>query len=152
MPIAAAVLLLAATPADSPRAFVERVYRLYHTPDFNPFEHGDRYFTPQLAKAMNDDATMDPGEVGMLDYDPLCQCQDDSGMHTKVLALSQKGSTADARVAVYFGTRDQRDIHLKLERTRAGWRIADVVTKDEPSLFADLIKSNRQRRAQKAKR
>lgn len=153
MPIAIAALLLAASaPADSPRGFVEGVYRLYRTPDFNPFEHPERYFTPRLARALDDDATMDPGEVGLLDYDPLCQCQDDSGMRTKVQAVTQRGGTADARVSVYFGSRDQRDIHVKLERTPKGWRIADVVTRDEPSLLADLVKSNRERRAQKRRK
>jgi hypothetical protein len=153
MPIAIAALLLAASaPADSPRAFIEGVYQRYRSADFNPFEHPERYFTPKLAKALDDDATIDPGEVGMLDYDPLCQCQDDSGMRTKVQAVTQRGATADARVSVYFGSRDQRDIHVKLERTRAGWRIADVVTRDEPSLLADLVKSNRERRAHKKTR
>jgi len=153
MPMAIAALLLAgAAPADSPRAFIEQVYRLYRSADFNPFEHHERYFTPRLAKALDDDATMDPGEVGMLDYDPLCQCQDDSGMRTKVQAVSERGSSADARVSVYFGSSDQRDIHVKLERTAKGWRIADVAAKDEPSLLADLVKSNRERRAEKGRK
>jgi hypothetical protein len=153
MPIAiAALLLAAASPPAGPQAVVEGVYALYRNPDFNTFDHAERYFTPKLAKAMNDDATMDPGEVGFLDYDPLCQCQDDSGMKTKVRSETQKGNTADVRVAVYFGTRDQRDIRLKLERTPAGWRIADIATKDDPSLLAELIKSNRDRRAEKHKR
>jgi hypothetical protein len=153
MPIAIAALLLAASaPTDSPRGFLEGVYQRYRSADFNPFEHPERYFTPKLAKALDDDATIDPGEVGLLDYDPLCQCQDDSGMRTRVQAVSQRGATADARVSVYFGSSDQRDIRVKLERTAKGWRIADVAAKDEPSLLADLVKSNRERRTQKRRK
>jgi hypothetical protein len=68
-------------------------------------------------------------------------------MRSRIISLSAKGASASARVLVSFaGTSDTRDIRLKLARTPAGWRIADVGTKSEQSLLHDLLEANRKAR------
>ncbi|MEA3034049.1 MAG: hypothetical protein QOH86_2065, partial [Sphingomonadales bacterium] len=48
------------------------------------------------------------------------------------------------RVALRFGD-DRRLLTLRLARTSAGWRIADVATPDSASLLLDLEAANRRR-------
>jgi hypothetical protein len=51
--------------------------------------------------------------------------------------------SADALVHVDLGIGAARDLRLKLVLTGSGWRIADVGSKDEPSLLGALRRSNR---------
>ena len=54
------------------------------TPDYNPFDQPERVFAPPLLAAINEDARLANGEVGYLDGDPLCQCQDAAGLKARV--------------------------------------------------------------------
>ena len=137
--------LAAANPVanESPRAFVERLYASYANEDYSPFEHPERVFAPGLLAAINEDSKLANGEVGFLDADPICQCQDTSGMRSSVASVTGSRGQATARVTVSWqGTKDRQDIRLKLTRTPAGWRIADVSTADEPSLLKDMQEAN----------
>ena len=140
-----AAVVAAAAPAgvqgQSARAFVERIYAGYAQDGFNPLEHIDRYFAPPIAKEIRDDSA--GGEVGYLDGDPLCDCQDFSGLKPRIESVRARGSAADARIVLDFGTGDARTVILHLVRTKGGWRVADVTTKEEPSLLAALRRSNR---------
>jgi hypothetical protein len=68
-------------------------------------------------------------------------------MRSRIVSIIPNEAGATARVVVDFaGSSDNRDIRLKLVRTRAGWRIDDVGTKAEPSLLNDLLKANHKAR------
>jgi len=141
------LFLAAAIAGESPRAFVERAYSSYRRSDFSPLERPGRIFAPPLAAAILEDQKLAHGEVGFLDGDPLCDCQDTGGMHTRIVSLAKNAAGVSARVSVHFtGTSESRDIRLKLVRTPLGWRIADVGTKSEPSLLKDLLEANRKAR------
>jgi hypothetical protein len=139
----------AAQPAaDSPKAFMERTYAQYRDAKFNPFDHPDRYFAPPLSSAIREDSRLAKGEVGYLDGDPICQCQDPDGMHASVTGVSAQGrDKAVVRVSIGWSHDKPRPARFTLVRTRRGWRIADVGSADEPSLLDALEKSNRQQRA-----
>jgi hypothetical protein len=135
--------------SESPRAFVERLYANYAHDDYSPFVHPDRVFAPELNAAIKEDERLANGEVGFLDGDPLCDCQDTGGMRSSVASVTGSRGQATARVTVSWeGTTDHRDIRLKLVRTPGGWRIADVGTQEEPSLLHDLREANRKARKQ----
>jgi len=141
--------LAAANPAanESPRAFVERLYASYSNEDYSPFEHPERVFAPALLAAINEDSKLANGEVGFIDADPICQCQDTAGMRSSVASVTGSRGQATARITLSWqGTKDRRDVRLRLTRTPAGWRIADVITTDEPSLLHDLQEANRKAR------
>ena len=139
----------AAQSAETPRQFVTRVYASYRSPDFSPFTHPTRYFAPQLVAAMKEDARLAHGEVGYLDSDPVCQCQDSTGLNADVAMLSRPSpGTAKAKIHIAFEGGDIRDFWLDLVHTGRGWRIADVNSADEPSLLAALDKANREARAE----
>lgn len=142
----AAALLAAAPPADSPRAFVERLYAGYRDPDYNPLAHPRRIFAKPLVAAIREDSRLSRDEVGYMDADPLCQCQDAAGLRPQIREVSRTtSSTATVHVLLDFGGSDPRDLRLRLVRTAAGWRVADVVTADEPSLLEALGRFNRRR-------
>ena len=142
------ILLAAASAAsETPRAFVERLYAGYRNEHYSPFDQTEPVFAPQLEAAIKEDERLADGEVGFLDFDPICDCQDTGGMHSQVISVSGSGRTATAHVILRWGdTSDNRDISLKLVRTAAGWRVADVSTPEEPSLLHDLEQANRRAR------
>jgi hypothetical protein len=142
--VVSALLAPAAAQAESARAFVQRVYAGYAREDFNSLDHIDRYFAPPLAAAIRDDERLADGEVGYLDGDPLCDCQDFSELKPRIERVRMHGrAAADARILLDFGTSDARIVSLQLVLTKGGWRVADVATKEEPSLLGALRRSNR---------
>jgi hypothetical protein len=141
--------LAAAHQAESPRAFLQRIYAGYAHANYNPLDHPDRVFAPRLTAAIREDERLAKGEVGYLDGDPVCQCQDPDGLHAKVARVTQQGpAKAQAEVIVDFTDSTARRLRFSLVRTAAGWRIADVAVSDEPSLLRAIETSNRKQRAQ----
>jgi hypothetical protein len=144
----AALLAPAAAPAETPRAFVARVYAAYRNENFSPFTHPERLFTPPFVAALKEDARLFRGEVGYIDADPICQCQDTGGLRAEIREVRQPSpAAAEVRVTLRFGGSDARSIQLKLARTAAGWRIADIAAADEPSFLRGLEASNRRKRS-----
>lgn len=137
-------------PPDGPRAFVTRLYAAYRDPDYSPLRRPDRVFAPAFVAALKEDARLFRDEIGFIDADPICQCQDPGGMKAEVTAVARSGpAAAMVRVALRFGSADRRDVGLKLVRTPAGWRVADIASADEPSFLADLQAWNRRARARR---
>lgn len=142
-------MLLAATPAaETPRAYMERIYASYRHKDFSPFDHPNLYFAPRLLAAIREDARLAHGEVGYVDGDPICQCQDTDGLHAKVAKVTWQGAAkASAEVVLDFTGSTARRVNFSLVRTGAGWRIADVSSPGERSFLGAIEKSNRKIRA-----
>lgn len=141
-------LLVAAAPAtETPKAYMERVYASYRDKDFSPFDHPNLYFAPRLLGAIKEDARLAHGEVGYVDGDPICQCQDTDGLHAKVAKVTTQGAKALAEVVLDFTDSTARRVKFSLVRTGAGWRIADVWSPDERSFLGAIEKSNREMRA-----
>ena len=142
----AAALLAAAPPAETPRAFLESVYAGYSDEDYSPLARPRRVFARPLVAAIKEDGRLSDGEVGYMDADPLCQCQDHSGLRPLIGQVAGDSKTATADIALNFSGSDRRDIEVKLVRSGAGWRIADIATADEPSLLESLRRFNARRR------
>lgn len=147
--------LTLATPATSAaqdlpaaRAFVAHLYRAYARgePDYLDREAG-RVFAPRLlALIRRDRATTPAGEVGVLDGDPVCDCQDADGLkvgHVAVTALGPGHARADITVRFPDGP---RVISLDLAASHNAWRIADIHTHETPSLVRLLERELRRER------
>jgi len=133
--------LAAAAPLQSPTAFIEQVYAEYRHQGFSPLATPEKFFSPTLAAAIRKDGS--GGEVGYLDGDPLCDCQDYDRISASVRSMSQPSpQKASARVHVLLAPREARDLRLSLVMTRSGWRIADVAGPDRRSLLGELQRSN----------
>ena len=129
---------------DSARAFTLHLYEAYRTgaPDYLGRD-AQRTFAPHLLELIaRDRATTPSGDVGILDGDPICDCQDAGGVRATHLTISAVGpGRARARVTLRFPS-ETRDMTLDLVVTwaaargagRGEWRVADVHTRDTPSL------------------
>ena len=149
LPLILAAVLSAGPPIlETPTAHMEQLYARYSDPSFNPLTHADLYFTPKLAAAIEEDSRIAKGEVGYLDGDPICQCQDPAGLQVIVANERMIGADqAEVRVSISLAGYEPRPATFRLVRTKAGWRIADISAVDEASLLRALEKSNRTQRA-----
>jgi len=142
--------MAAAPAAETPRHFVERLYAGYRDSNFSPLKRPERVFAPALVAAIREEARLSRGEVGFMDADPVCDCQDPTGLHASVGdPVSAGAATVRVPVTLRFGGGEARAMSLKLVRTGAGWRIADLTSPDEPSLLRDLTTWNRKHRARR---
>ena len=105
-------------------------------------------FDPGMIAAFREDARLANGEVGFVDADPLCQCQDDSGLKPQIVSVAMIGpNAADAVVNLqYPGKTLALTIHLV--RVNGAWRIYDLSIGDVKSYRADLLKANKEAAAQ----
>jgi hypothetical protein len=146
--VLAAAMLSPAPAGETPRAFVERLYASYRDSNYSPFTRAARVFAPPFVAALREDSRLFRDEVGFIDADPICQCQDAGGLRARVAGVRQPtAAAAEARILLRFGDTDSRDLILRLVRTRAGWRVADIATADDPSFLGELQASNRKKRS-----
>lgn len=137
----------AAQPAETARTFIQRIYAGYAHQNYNPLDRPGRIFAPKLTAAIHDDERLANGEVGYLDGDPLCACQDYAKLRATIRSMKLNGSAnAVAAVHITYGTGEARNLSLTLLRTANGWRVADIGSSEEPSLLRALEKSNAEAR------
>lgn len=126
-------------------SFVRHLYSQYHTkspkdpgPDFLG-RHAPDVFSAELIRLIRRDAKNTPrGEVGKMDFDPICVCQDFAGLQLKeIQVVKNDNGTATAKVKLLFGPPSDSsvvDLRLHLMWLPQGWRIDDIETKETPSL------------------
>lgn len=107
-------------------------------------------FDASLIGLIAEDQKLARGEVGALDGDPLCDCQDDGGMTFTVGAAKMDGPDG-AVVEVVRRDPDAKPpeverLQMVLRQANGVWRIHDVGSPDAPSLRTFLAKENRKRR------
>lgn len=104
-----------------------------------------RYFTRQLGNAMLLDGSRP--EIGVVEAEVLCQCQDNEGVTAKVVRVAAIG--ADVAVRVHYASDGdwRHDAAFILRREGQHWRIADIWDdgKAASSLLKALEASNRER-------
>lgn len=150
---AAATALPAGTPvstagaasadAGSPKAFLEGLYAHYKASSstgtsWAPMDANVKeVFDPDTVALLAADTKALKGELGEIDGDWLCDCQDWGSIVATVTVTSQTPTAAkaeavfrDTQVPDEKGKRDTFD----LVKTRAGWRIHDMGTPQDPSL------------------
>ena len=140
----AAALALAASGAAaaadlaSAQRFVEGLYAAYHGDGPHDLGRGARkVFSSSLLALIRRDQALAHGEVGALDGDPICDCQDWEIKDVRV-AVSAAGAGRARAVADFRNTGDAITVRLDLVATPAGWRVDNIHTKDTPDLAAYL--------------
>jgi len=105
-----------AQEASSALIFAKSVFRTEAAGGVDDFS---RFFTARFRKAV--DLDRPEGEVGLLDHDPICLCQDSDGMHFSVLTIrkTQNGVNITVRAGRKIG-------HWQLVREGGNWKIADI--------------------------
>jgi hypothetical protein len=130
-----AALLLGSPPAAaasgpdaaSAKAFLQSIYQYYHKGgEGAPLEPTERWFVPALSKAIKDDMAESEktGDVGKIDADFFCDCQDFEELKPVIGPVSITGGRAT--VSVSFVNGDPHTLKYTLGWTRYGWRVADI--------------------------
>ena len=124
----------------TPEAFLRSIYTPYPNQDFKgqPFWQVDRFFAPDLARAIEADMreAKRRGEVPRLDGDPFADAQD---WDIAKLAITVNTEGAKAVGLVSFENQGKpTEIKLDLVRTGMGWRIADI--KSPSGTLSELYK------------
>lgn len=116
------------------RQFLAALYAPYARDGADPGLVAQRdIFDARLGDLLARDLAQAGDELPAMDYDPLCNCQDFGGLRHEVSKLVVNGDRATAEVTITnFGQRSR--LTYMLARTQDGWRIADIATKDVPSL------------------
>ena len=100
-----------AQTAPQAESFVRSVYALYHTksgqdsgPDFTGRKAADTLSPDLIRLIQRDIKTTHAGDAGKLDFDPICSCQDATGLQVKELRVAQSDNrTATVAVKLFFG-------------------------------------------------
>jgi hypothetical protein len=125
------------------QTMVERTYRAYCKGCRVDLDrHAGRLLSPRLMALVERDRRLTPkGDVGALDGDPICDCQDYA--ITDVRVAVKAGPAADrATAAVSFRNfGEPQTIRLDLVAVAGGWRIDNVHSKGAPDL-ADYLQKH----------
>ena len=121
MPLASAPLL--ANEPSGARTFALQVIRAEIAPGQTADSVGfKRWLTPRFRRAIESDSA--GNEIGLLDHDPVCMCQDPEGAPLSLLTVAGVGNDpnralATVRAGKWIG-------RWSLVRGPSGWQIADI--------------------------
>ena len=137
--------LSAATAADpnaaSAEQFLRGLYAKYtHNGKPTPFVYPDArtIADANMMALLKRDRDKSNGEVGAMDSDPVCRCQDWEAIKVTAVHVTMQGMNAAAADLTFSDLGDVQKLHYSLVWTKDGWRIHDIGAKDEPSLIAYL--------------
>jgi hypothetical protein len=126
-----------ASDVQSARAFLEQVYAKYAGAGKGPDTLGKDapdLFAPELLALIREDQRISRGEVGLLDHDPICSCQDTAAFQiTAVQVTPMAQSRAKAKVSFVNGGHPVR-VGFSLIKDSGHWRILDIAEPTVPSL------------------
>ena len=150
----------AANPsAESARVWVVRLYDRYRDDSFSPFGAKSDVFSPEILEALAENDRLTPeGEMGAIDADPICSCQDPTDMQATVGEVKLSGSDrATVKVKLQWPLPPDpipsqipdytQEVTLQLVMTPGGWRVRDIggdAARD--SFLTYLQEENRARR------
>lgn len=136
-----------ADTTDGATQFVQALYNRYGPKGDPPnlFEEnaGAVFHTSLIALAVEDQKAVGPGSAGVIDYDPVCNCQDTDVKfeHLKVQIASAAQDSCRANVTFTDENGLPETIVLVLVRENEQWRIYDIENhgrRGRPSLRAAL--------------
>jgi hypothetical protein len=129
--------------APQAESFVRGIYSQYAAkprrgPDFLGKQAAAVFSTDLIRLIRLDEKHTPRGDVGKMDYDPICVCQDFDGLQLREVRIVQDApERATAFVTLFFAPPSDSSVvnlRLRLIWTGQGWRIEDIETKDTPSL------------------
>ena len=144
--LAATGALVAATHAAgqdtrSASQFVTGLYGAYHGhgPDYLGAQAAE-VFSPRLLKLIRRDQALAKGEVGALDGDPICNCQDFrlGAMVDVKVAMTRPGEAKATARFRNFGK--PQAVRLDLVAVNGAWRVDNIHEDGTPDLVAYLQK------------
>lgn len=127
-------------PPPAPAAaqtFVRGLYKAYADETYSPIgKAAPRVFDASTLALLRENERLTPeGELGSWDADPICRCQDPTGVSAVIVGSRSTGKgKATVTVEVRFGEQTQGEVTFRLVATGGGWRIHDLESDEVGSL------------------
>ena len=130
-------------PTESAKGLLTKLYTRYEK-SFLEIDIRSKYvdslLTPAFSRLIRLDANRSVGEMGYLNWDPLCDCQDPEGIHLDSISVLQKSDTAFCEVRLkYLGV--VKTIRYEFVEINKKLLIRDIGSKAVPSLFDYLLEN-----------
>lgn len=133
--------------ADAAKAFLTSVYKHYGTGGIGIDSVGPdatRYFHSSLVALLRADQKAASPDVGAIDADPVCACQDWNGIWKLLIDVrieTPNSDSARATAKVSFYLSDPKDnpkdslrkLSIKLAAENGAWRIYDITDETDPT-------------------
>jgi hypothetical protein len=127
----------AAQDMASAESFLRTLYAGYAPGKKPPASFGkdvDRLFAPALAGLIRADSALAMGEVGTLDSDPICACQDWDKLKVTKIDLMPDGPKRARATVSFDNAGGKTTVRYWLEAVDGKWRIADISERSMESL------------------
>lgn len=127
--------------------FLRSVYAPYIAGNTEVAPTGDtapRIFDTRLTRLIRRDQAQGPGEIGKLDQDPICDCQDFDRLKLRSVGLRCLGSNQATANVRFANGNTKVALTYTLTESGRGWRISDIRSKVMPSLV-DFLQAATQR-------
>ena len=122
------------------KAFIAKIYSGYRDrgPDYSPPDflgrESGRVFSPRIRALLRRDKRLTPkGDVGALDGDPICDCQDFDIRRVDLTAKRVGFGRAEV-VAQFDNLGSHNVVRLDLITVRGAWRIDNIHSSSIPDL------------------
>ena len=126
----------AAGDNDAARGVVDQAYRVR-----NNERTLEKLYGPGLRGAIEHDRKATAkGDAPNLDYDPICQCQDDAGLRHRILSSTIAGTTAIVVVENSYPNDPKIRVTYHLRQIGGHWLIDDIEAGEIKSLTTWLNK------------
>ena len=127
-----------------PEEFVRALYAVHATPGASmgepPAPGQDPIYDRMLNAMIGADFAKAGGEVGMLNYDPICGCQDSGDFTLESVTVAPGVDARKAEVAVVFSNMGETKRQtLKLVKEGPMWKVNDVFVPGEKPLTEQLM-------------
>jgi hypothetical protein len=126
-----------------PEAFVRALYAVHATPGASmgePLQPGqDPIYDRMLNAMIGADAAQAAGEVGFLNYDPICDCQDSGAFTLDSVTVTQSGPAAAEAAVVFTNLGETKRQTLKLVKEGPMWKVSDVLVPGRQPLTEQLM-------------
>ncbi|ELY5938158.1 DUF3828 domain-containing protein [Cronobacter malonaticus] len=143
---------LAQGNAQTPTQFLKSLYQSYakgNEPVDFASKGEQQILSDRLLSLVEEDTRLSGGEVGFLDYDPICYCQDwDDLAVDKINVTNSDATHANATITFrpFRSSPDATTQSFTLINEKGRWRIDDIMN-GNGSLYKSLQESGQQLRA-----
>ena len=125
--------------------FVSHLYANYTSKNSALFDFSDSgadtIFTPDLLKLIRMDQEYANGEVGFINEDPFCSCQDRDGLKIDKITITKSDSISNAKIQIKFPS-ETKIIYLRLKKIKGKWLVDDAIDSTSlPGLYKYLSES-----------
>jgi hypothetical protein len=120
-----------AAAAEGPEPFVRAIFAQYVSggpSELPPPPGQDPIFSRMMNALIGDDFRAANGEVGTIEYDIFCQCQDQDGFVVNSMAVAQGDENTASASVVFTNMGIQKTATLELVREGGNWKVDDVET------------------------